>query len=245
MQLRKKTKPYRNGQTLPEYQVRYGIEDGFKRWEKKNKKISYRFSEQYYIEKYGEAIGKKKWEEYCKDMDKVSLKSFIERYGEKEGKDKFEKHSDRLSYSSSIDYYIEKYGEAIGKKKWEECLISKLPKFPNGCSKISQEFCWKIYDKLSLILQKNVYFSELNGEYKFYTGNKKFYIILPDFKLNNKIIEFDGDYWHSLEKTKKRDKFFNRFLKSKGYKIKRVKENDYYKNKNKIINKCIKFLNKN
>lgn len=54
---------YKNGRTLHEYQLKYGIDKGFVLWEKRNKAQSYRWSLQYYVDKYGEVIGN---EEYKK-----------------------------------------------------------------------------------------------------------------------------------------------------------------------------------
>jgi len=46
-----------------------------------------------------------------------------------------------------------------------------------------------------------------------------------DFILNDSLlIEFDGDYWHSLEKNIKNDKIKDQIALKNGYKIFRVKE---------------------
>lgn len=74
----------------------------------------------------------------------------------------------------------------------------------------------------------------------FYVNQEFAKIIMVDFLCENKIIEYDGDYWHKDKKDidKKRDSF----LKSKGYKILRILDSEYRKNKGIILNECINFL---
>jgi hypothetical protein len=107
----------------------------------------------------------------------------------------------------------------------------------NGCSKISQKIFWGIYKGLPIIERKKCYFKELNHEY--YINNKtNFYFI--DFKCGNKIIEFDGVYWHrdSTEKDTKRNSTYENL----GYELLIINENDINKDIDELINKCIKFL---
>lgn len=70
----------------------------------------------------------------------------------------------------------------------------------------------------------------------------------------HKGIEFDGTYWHSLEGLKRSrshwpnkdlknyHKIKDEYFKSKGIKILHIKESNWIKNKEKCINKCLKFL---
>jgi very-short-patch-repair endonuclease len=213
MSERKLIKPYRNGRTLKEYQNRYGIEEGFIKWDKRNKKQSYRFSKKYYINTFGEKVGNEKWNEYRKRMNLTSLDSFIKRYGKKKGIEKFNTY------------------------------ISKCFKSGSFYSKISQELFFEIYNKLTENIKKGVRFAKLNGEEVFHVNQDDLKIIMVDFKCGNRIIEFDGDYWHDNTKQKIIDKKRDEYLKSKGYNIMRIWESEYLKNKNKIINKCLKFIN--
>ena len=209
---RKKIKPYKNGRTLFEYQERYGVEDGYKRWLLRNKKQSYRFSKEYYIKQFGVEEGEKLWITYKNNMDKTSLTSFIKRYGEKIG---------------SIKYYE---------------YIDKLFKCGLFYSKISQELFWGINQYL--FDDNLVKFYEKNGEEIFYINKFGLKCIFVDFKYKNKIIEFDGDYWHNKPEQIIQDKLRDEYLTSVGYEILRVKESEYIKNKEEMVNKCIIFLNK-
>ena len=238
----KKIRPYRNGRTLVEYQKRCGIEEGYKKWVQRNEKQKYRFSLFFYIDTYGEEIGVKKWEEYCDSMCKTTLKIFIEKYGQDTGTERYNKYVERIKYGQSEEYYINKYGEKNGSIKYKEFTISKISNFKDRYSKISQDLFWNIFESLNNENREKCFFYELNYEYCFYVWEKNMTIINVDFKMGNKLIEFDGDYWHSKESQKQKDINRDGYLTKKGYFIKRIKECDYRTNKQHIINECLKFL---
>ena len=67
-----------------------------------------------------------------------------------------------------------------------------------------------------------------------------------DFYADGKIIEFDGDYWHSeLMCNPKREKERDEELIEQGFDILHIKENVYLKDKQKTVNECLKFLGVN
>ncbi len=121
-----------------------------------------------------------------------------------------------------------------------------------GVSRVSQKLFWKIFD--SLEDKSNCYFNDLNHELKIEITeedkisykddiehlNKRVYNI--DFVYNNKIIEFDGRYWHKSEKSIKKDKIKDKFLVDRGYKILRIPEEEYTKTPEQVIEKCLTFL---
>lgn len=169
----------------------------------------------------------------------------------------------------TIEKCIEKYGKEQGTKRWKErqqkwqnTLKSKpikeqerigRAKMSNGRSYsiISQTLFWEIYNKIKPFYNK-ISFATLdkNGESdwsgksheKFinHEGNLYFYDFCIDD--NKKIIEFDGDYWHSLETVKKKDITKSLLLESMGYKLYRVNEKDFKSDPQEIINNCIEFL---
>lgn len=57
------------------------------------------------------------------------------------------------------------------------------------------------------------------------------------------IIEWDGDYWHNLASTKRKDKMKNHFLQKQGYALMRFSEHEVYQEKNKVM-EIIKTLTK-
>jgi Protein of unknown function (DUF559) len=160
----------------------------------------------------------------------------------------------------TLEKCIEKYGEEKGRERWlnrqEKWMISFKKSRKNGFSKISQTLFWEIYDNLNT--DKNyIYFAELgedkllddsghNNEYKLKLPQR---VLWPDF-INiktNRIIEFDGTYWHGEKMiqtpNKLRDDERDAILIQNNYKIMHVKEHDYRVNKNKVIKECLEFLN--
>ena len=152
----------------------------------------------------------------------------------------------------SLEKCIEKYGEVEGVKRFEkrqEKWITSLKNsaknnFTSGIqsSKIANEFL----DKLIKILK--------SGEKEFILGKYSY-----DFCYNNRLIEFNGDYWHMNPKfynkndinkttgyTAKQiwdnDKKKIKHAKSKGYEITTVWECDYRNNTDAVIKKCMEFL---
>ena len=58
-----------------------------------------------------------------------------------------------------------------------------------------------------------------------------------------KIIEFDGDYWHSEARGNvQRDHDRDEILKNEGFDILRIGEREYKENKRATIEKCLNFL---
>ena len=129
---------------------------------------------------------------------------------------------------------LEKYGtknifsSEIGKKKIKETLLKKYG-ITCGFQKCKKYNVSKgeleLYDFIKSIKstaihndRKNIFPLELD-------------IFLEE---NNIGIEYDGEYWHSLPKMKKRDYLKNKICKEKGIKLIRVKEKDWKNDKEKV-----------
>ena len=242
---KKKIEGWKSGGTLENLQLLYGIDGGYNRW--KNKIIRHKksLSLDGYIKKYGKIKGPKKWEITCKNRSITSLKAFISRYGVETGTCRFNSFCDQLSYKASLSYYIEKYGSILGVEKYKERIIRCTENKFNGYSKISQELFWEIYDKLCNELKTECHFHELDHEVYFFVNESWAKMIYVDFKCKNAIIEFDGDYWHTLPYHLNRDPLKNKYLKQRKYNLLRIRELDYINNKQETIDKCIKFINEN
>lgn len=152
----------------------------------------------------------------------------------------------------SLEKCIEKYGEKEGKQRWLN-RQEKWHKNYKKCnfSKISQELFWGIVDKLPS--SENIFFAQLDeNKQKDVSGKNNELrltlekVILPDFIdiSTNKIIEFDGAYWHGKvgHGNKNREKERDKILLNNNYIILHINENDYINNKQEIINQCINFL---
>lgn len=149
----------------------------------------------------------------------------------------------------SKEICIEKYGEESGIQRWSERQRKWLSNFPKmNYSKISQ----KLFSEVHKNYVGDVYFAtndrieckhKENKEYRLILTDGSY--ILPDFIcLNNKkIIEFDGDYWHSEQvvnpsKEAERD----RKIIEAGYDVLHIKEFLYKQDEDKTIQQCINFL---
>jgi very-short-patch-repair endonuclease len=155
---------------------------------------------------------------------------------------------------------IEKYGEEVGIDRWVDRQNKWQDSFKksrkNGFSKISQELFWKIYQNLNTN-KKLVYFAELNeNKNPDFSGNNHEYklrlktkVVLPDFIdfSTNKIIEFDGTYWHGKhlinQPNKMREEERDRHITEGGFKVLHIKEEDYRNNPENVIKCCLEFLN--
>ena len=176
-----------------------------------------------------------------------------------------EKEVSKMQSTFSLEKCIEKYGAEKGEEIWKLRQIlwqKKLNDKPKeeierinrakmlhgkGYSNISQE----LFDHLYKLLEdKNVHYATLNSvnnnnnEYLHLskTTNKVFFFDFY-YPAKNKIIEFDGDYWHGEKRgNKQRDEDRQKILESEGFIVKRVKERDYKENRQKVIDECLTFL---
>jgi len=157
---------------------------------------------------------------------------------------------------------IEKFGEYSKQIFFNRGKGARKP-YEKKYSKISIE----LFDILSKLNSEKTFFYGKNEKYilnKNYKKNKKkgYYV---DFlcEENKKIVEFNGDFWHMNPKKYLSESFITfsngkkliaknvwklddlkiKTLESEGYEIFIVWENDYKKNKEKIISDCNNFLN--
>lgn len=205
-----------------------------------------------FIKRHGPEKGHEEYSKYielCKETSHRSIKYWIKYHN---GDEERAKESLRNYHKRDLEFFVNKYGESLGKTKHTE-FVSKTTLHSKTYSKMSQELFWQLYKELDLIEQDTKFF-ELNEEQLFYNHNN---VIKVDFKYKNNIIEFNGDYWHANPEIYKEDDFINgktaeetwkkddlryEFLKSAGYNVLVVWENEWKKDKDSIINKCKKFL---
>lgn len=171
---------------------------------------------------------------------------FIEKY-DKNWLSYYNKYFDRIKNikTNSLEWYIKKYGINDGRtkydKRYEDQLIRICKLKKNKYSEISQTLFWAINNRIKN--NDDIYFHEKSGEYYIVIPNKYNFdsnIIFVDFKLNKKIIEYDGKYWHNSKKDKIRDTI----LKDLGFDVLRVSSDEYNRNNKSqlIIDKCVNFL---
>jgi hypothetical protein len=180
---------------------------------KEEYKISQSRNKIFYINKYGEIKGNKKWELYCKKQSYVGVKLeyFIEKYGKLEGNKKY-KEVNKKKDSSSFEYFLFKYKDyKIAKEKYKEkiekCCSNSYRNFKcNGVSKESLKILikyYKFFRKCDINKEEIFIGMGKNSEYylKDENGKKYFYdFCIPKINL---IIEYHGEFWHPNPKWKK------------------------------------------
>ena len=196
---------------------------------------------------------------YCRDREdfdeiKLASNTTLEYYLSKGMSEDEAKHALRKRQTTfSLEKCIEKYGEAEGTKRFKERQEKWLSNFKRyGFSIVSQNLFWKIFEetKLDCIFATNnngTYDDEHNLEYKVEveTSYVKLDFYIPSL---NKWIEFDGDYWHGEKRgNQERDRYREKliFEAIPGIQLKRVKERDYRKNPEKIVNECVEWILEN
>lgn len=150
----------------------------------------------------------------------------------------------------SLEKCIEKYGEELGIERWvdrqEKWLSSDgMNLLKAGISQISQQL---FNDIASYVNFPVVYATNgipgTNNEYKLRTNNG---MVLLDFFAPGlgKIIEFDGDYWHSDKNPRnicRKVRDTKILTKYTNYKILHIWESEYKQDKEGVVNKCLEFL---
>lgn len=167
----------------------------------------------------------------------------------------------------SKEICIEKYGEEKGLKiwkerqvKWQETLKSKPPEeiarinklklFKGGSVSKGETFLFEHLQKEKIPCKKQHAIQKNDISYYVY-----------DIVYQNKIIEYNGDFWHAnpkkykrcdvlrlpnntttAEKIWKKDQEKINFAQSQGYKVLIVWESEFKENKEEVLSKCIQFL---
>ena len=168
----------------------------------------------------------------------------------------------------SLKRCIEKYGEEEGlkvfeerQKKWSNKIEEK---YRNGeFSKVPKKLSSSRYSKsakilIDLLLKEHPNSICFENELELIFENKT--RVYFDFSLGNKIIEFNGDYWHCNPKNYDPNYYHKRLkmkasekwkidedkielAKNKGYDILVIWESEFKKCPEKIIKECLEFLN--
>jgi very-short-patch-repair endonuclease len=148
----------------------------------------------------------------------------------------------------TIENFIRKYGAENGTllyNQYYKKLKNRLNAQLNNFSKISQDLFYNILFEIKDDYEE-VYFATLdrgfkNNEYFVETnyGFRYLDFFIKDIDL---CIEFDGDYWHKKreELDKKREEEILEVYPN--LKILHIKENEYIKNKDRVIQECLSFI---
>jgi very-short-patch-repair endonuclease len=237
---------------LENLQTKYGEDGGILKFDEFKEKSKVTLESM--IDRYGEELGTKRYNDWREKLKgKCTLGWYIERYGEEEGSMRYKEFC--TSSAVTLSRMINKYGEIEGTEKyisWVEKITSI-----NTYSAISQRLFYSIYDHVG---SHNIYFHTLNEEYHVMdkVNLKNYFIDFVDMT-TNKVIEFNGDFWHANPKIYDEsfinpmtnrsasyiwiyDKIRNDFIQSLGFDVLVVWESDYVKNPEKTLNQCLEYL---
>lgn len=149
----------------------------------------------------------------------------------------------------SKEICVEKYGDKLGEEIWSARQVKWHTSYKkSNYSKISQELFWGIVDTDNKYIHAR--FAENQyGQKKKYDDTTNYEVVIvdgikPDFLYGNKIIEFNGTYWHGQRSNPLREAKRTQKLIEDGYEVYIVDEAEYNKNKQKVIIGCINFLSK-
>lgn len=182
-----------------------------------------------------------------KKQKTFSLEKCIEKYGMEEGVKRWKIRQ-------------EKWQNTLNSKPLDEIIKIRKKQVCNGLSfsNNSQDLFWKIYEIIKDDY-KDIFFATLthdNSDYDYKTKktvNYEYYYRIPnknrgyffDFyiKDNKKVIEFDGNYWHHKDKNAEiRDKLKDEDMMNEKIEILHIKELDYIKNSDIIVEQCVNWI---
>ncbi|QAU04493.1 putative terminase [Vibrio phage Va1] len=189
-----------------------------------------------------------KFHPVCKDCEpKRDSIEWFKLYHPENWEERFKKNREerrkRMKGIHSEEWYINKYGESIGKhmhKRHIDNMLSNQSR--NMHSKISQKLFKSLVNEgftdseFAKHPKERMFY--LSDEYSKKMGQKRIFV---DFLHKDKVIEFQGNYWH--KNTSEKDKLRKEFLESEGYKVLFIYENEYKEDEIRELKKCINFLN--
>jgi hypothetical protein len=157
----------------------------------------------------------------------------------------------------TYDKCVQKYGEIDGKRifeerqiKWYKSLSKSFSQYNITQSYVAIELISNICEYLGIEVPTTEY-----GLFNQYAKNHVFY----DLTIGNKMLEFQGDFWHANPKLYdenwinpvthlsakdcwEKDEQKKKVAEENGFEIMCVWESDYDANKKQILEKCIQFF---
>ena len=236
--------------TLNSLIEKHGLEEGTKRFNDFVEKSKVTLEN--FIKRHGEELGKLKWKEY-----KVKLRNnnyFCFGWWLKKFNNDYDLASEKYKefQTRDLSWFVKKYGEIKGKENYDKWVVKSRPS-TGFFSVISQEL-FKSIDEILIDMNSTeiCFYHDKNEEKQI----SKFKV---DFLFKNKVIEFYGVYFHmdprffkvddfnqmvglTSEQIWKKDEERMNIIKNNGYQTLIIWENDYFKNKEKIVKECIKYL---
>jgi len=190
--------------------VKYGEDDGIRRWDAYRQRQSVSNTFEYKQKKHG--WSRAEYDAFNKSRAST-LEGMIAKYGEESGIQKWTSYCEIQSYTNTKEYYISKYGQDQGNLKFAAMCRSKshapdVVMNRHGCSHAEAVIIigsYKQSAKYTSDLEKQ-FVNDLESILNFkldYTSNSKQYCVYGNNKVNfydivhnGRAIEFNGDFWH-------------------------------------------------
>lgn len=171
-----------------------------------------------------------------------SIDGYKERFGELEGPARRKLDSAK---SSDIEYFRDRHGFAAGEEKYYAMLKGKASHPRN--SNVQIEFATSVFSRLPPEVQTKFYGAPYTNDFWINLKDNEFGIkcCVPDIRIKNIIIEFDGTYWHSTKEVKLRDAQKEVLLAKLNYLVYRISEEEYRASPEVVIDRTVKFITDN
>lgn len=213
--------------TLENLIKKYGEEKGKEAWEKYKERQAYTNSKEYFIEKYGEELGTKKY--FNVNYNKGhSLERYIKKYGEELGEQKF------LKYIKTHENFYSNLASNFFKRLDEHFNFSNAYYAPKTkeFGKINKEH--KKYFFYDFVIPEIKFCIEFNGDV--FHANPKLFLENDRPNPFNKNLT-SKDIWEN-------DKIKEDTLKNCGFDVLKIWEMDYNNNPEEIFNLTVKIIEK-
>lgn len=167
--------------------------------------------------------------------------------------------------TKDLDFFVNRYGEIDGvlrylekTRKWIDTMSSKSDEELNDINsrKVRHSSCFYSKAEKDLLCSIRDYGIPVSSELCLNNESRRF---IYDIHYLDKIIEYNGDFWHanpnvydssfispynnlSQEEIHKRDHIKHQLARDRGYEVLVIWEQDYKKDPEKELQKCINFL---
>lgn len=209
------------------FQQKHGDEKGYEIWDKRRKAQAYKVSLQWYIDTYGEDIGRIK----CRDAKARDLNFFVRKYGKNIGQEKYDAMRTKIASSNPFRTT----------SKWADAMCEELK---NSISDLyyygKNELVWQLPPEFQIKLNQSCVMPDL-----YYKG--KIVEFQGDVFHGNPGLFEENDTPHpyndmTTKELRERDDIRFSYYASKGYQILEIWEDEYYNDKQGTIEKCLSFL---
>lgn len=237
----------------------YGHNIGTKKWNEYCYKQAHTNSFEYKKKVHG--MTREEFDEYNQSRS-VTLENMIKRHGELKGRLLWFEYLHKQSYTNSLEYFQEKHGKEKGKEIYLRCIKSRSPSYENyleafgdehiAIEKLKEFFSNRVCEAntgkianeffKSLGLENDVDSFPINGkEYPIFDKELE-KVFLFDFRISNKLIEFDEVKTHKNSRVKLVDLRKTQLAEQEGFELLRISDEEYLTNKEGTIKKALDFI---